>query len=83
MKMGKCERKWVLGMALAPKLQARQGAQLAMTPQLQQAIKLLQLSNIELSAFVEEQLEKNPLPMAAFQGQGSMTRLRIAPPILR
>ena len=32
-----------------------------MTPQLQQAIKLLQLSNIELSAFVEEQLEKNPL----------------------
>ncbi|WP_427452316.1 RNA polymerase factor sigma-54 [Litorimonas sp. WD9-15] len=48
-------------MALAPKLQARQSAQLAMTPQLQQAIKLLQLSNIELSAFVEEQLEKNPL----------------------
>jgi len=48
-------------MALAPKLQARQGAQLAMTPQLQQAIKLLQLSNIELSAYVEEQLEKNPL----------------------
>ena len=48
-------------MALAPKLQARQGAQLAMTPKLQQAIKLLQLSNIELSAFVEEQLEKNPL----------------------
>ena len=49
------------GMALAPKIQARQSAQLAMTPQLQQAIKLLQLSNIELSAFVEEQLEKNPL----------------------
>lgn len=48
-------------MALAPKLKARQGAQLAMTPQLQQAIKLLQLSNIELSAYVEEQLEKNPL----------------------
>lgn len=48
-------------MALAPKLQARQSAQLAMTPQLQQAIKLLQLSNIELSAFVDEQLEKNPL----------------------
>lgn len=48
-------------MSLAPKLQARQSAQLAMTPQLQQAIKLLQLSNIELSAFVDEQLEKNPL----------------------
>ena len=48
-------------MALAPKIQARQGQQLAMTPQLQQAIKLLQLSNIELAAFVDEQLEKNPL----------------------
>jgi len=48
-------------MAMAPKLQARQGQQLAITPQLRQAIKLLQLSNIELSAFVEEQLESNPL----------------------
>ena len=48
-------------MALAPKIQARQSQQLAMTPQLQQAIKLLQLSNIELAAFVDEQLEKNPL----------------------
>ncbi len=48
-------------MALAPKLKARQTQSLAMTPQLQQAIKLLQLSNIELSAFVDEQLEKNPL----------------------
>jgi len=48
-------------MAMAPKLQARQGQQLAITPQLRQAIKLLQLSNIELSAFVDEQLESNPL----------------------
>jgi len=32
-----------------------------MTPQLQQAIKLLQMSNIELSEFVEAELEKNPL----------------------
>lgn len=48
-------------MALAPKIQMKQGQQLAMTPQLQQAIKLLQLSNIELAAFVEEQLESNPL----------------------
>ena len=48
-------------MALAPKIVARQSQQLAMTPQLQQAIKLLQLSNIELAAFVDEQLEKNPL----------------------
>ncbi|HHL42918.1 MAG TPA: RNA polymerase sigma-54 factor, partial [Hellea balneolensis] len=48
-------------MAMAPKLQMKQGQQLAMTPQLQQAIKLLQLSNIELAAYVEEQLESNPL----------------------
>ncbi len=48
-------------MAIAPKLQLKQSQSLVMTPQLQQAIKLLQLSNIELSAFVEEQLESNPL----------------------
>jgi len=48
-------------MGIAPKLQARQSQQLAITPQLRQAIKLLQLSNIELSAFVDEQLESNPL----------------------
>ena len=48
-------------MALGPKLQQRQSQSLVMTPQLQQAIKLLQLNNIELSAFIEEQLEKNPL----------------------
>src|SRR3954452_13017637 len=32
-----------------------------MTPQLQQAIKLLQLSNLELGEFVEAEIEKNPL----------------------
>ncbi|MCF6329550.1 MAG: hypothetical protein L3J02_07115, partial [Henriciella sp.] len=48
-------------MALAPQIKLKQGQQLAMTPQLQQAIKLLTLTNIELAAFVEEQLESNPL----------------------
>jgi len=48
-------------MAMTPKLQAQQGQKLAMTPQLRQAIKLLQYSNIELAEFVEEQLESNPL----------------------
>ena len=48
-------------MAMSPQIQLKQGQSLAMTPQLQQAIKLLQLSNIELAAFVEEQLESNPL----------------------
>ncbi len=47
-------------MALAPRLEFRQSQQLVMTPQLQQAIKLLQLSNLELAEFVEEQLEENP-----------------------
>lgn len=48
-------------MALSPQIRLKQGQQLAMTPQLQQAIKLLTLTNIELAAFVEEQLESNPL----------------------
>ncbi len=48
-------------MAIAPRLVQKQSQSLVMTPQLQQAIKLLQLSNIELAAFVEEQLESNPL----------------------
>jgi RNA polymerase sigma-54 factor len=48
-------------MALSAKLELRQGQGLVMTPQLQQAIKLLQLSNLELGAFVEAELERNPL----------------------
>jgi len=48
-------------MALAARLELRQGQGLVITPQLQQAIKLLQLTNIELEAFVEAELEKNPL----------------------
>ncbi len=48
-------------MALSARLEIRQGQSLVITPQLQQAIKLLQLSNIELEAYVEGELEKNPL----------------------
>ncbi len=48
-------------MALAPQMKLKLGQSLVMTPQLQQAIKLLQLSNLELATFVEEQLESNPL----------------------
>jgi len=48
-------------MALTTKLELRQSQQLIMTPQLQQAIRLLQLSNLELSQFVEIELERNPL----------------------
>ena len=48
-------------MALSAKLELRQGQQLVMTPQLQQAIRLLQLSNMELVEFVDAELERNPL----------------------
>jgi RNA polymerase sigma-54 factor len=48
-------------LALGARLELRQGQGLVITPQLQQAIKLLQLSNIELEAFVEAELERNPL----------------------
>src|SRR6195256_6237184 len=48
-------------MALTQRLELKQGQALVMTPQLQQAIKLLQLSNLELAEYVETELEKNPL----------------------
>ncbi len=48
-------------MAIAPRLEQRLGQALVMTPQLRQAIQLLQLSNLELGAYVEQELEKNPL----------------------
>lgn len=48
-------------MALTQRLELRQGQALVMTPQLQQAIKLLQLSNMELAEYVEQELERNPL----------------------
>ena len=48
-------------MALAPYLQLKQGQNLVMTQQLQQSIKLLQLSSHELEAFVEAELESNPM----------------------
>ncbi len=48
-------------MALTQKLLIRQSQALVMTPQLMQAIKLLQLSNLDLTAYVEQELERNPL----------------------
>lgn len=47
-------------MALTQRLDIRQSQQLVMTPQLQQAIKLLQYSSLDLQAFVAAELEKNP-----------------------
>jgi RNA polymerase sigma-54 factor len=48
-------------MALSQRLELRQTQSLVMTPQLQQAIKLLQMSNVELSEFIEQEIERNPL----------------------
>ena len=45
-------------MALTQRLQMRQSQALVMTPQLMQAIKLLQLSNLDLAAYVEGELER-------------------------
>ena len=55
-------------MALTQRFEFRQSQSLVMTPQLMQAIKLLQLSNLDLSAFVEEELERNPLLERASDG---------------
>lgn len=54
-------------MALTPRLDLRTSQQLVMTPQLQQAIKLLALSNVEVEAAVAEEVERNPL--LAFEGE--------------
>jgi RNA polymerase sigma-54 factor len=48
-------------MAFGPRLEFRQTQSLVMTPQLLQAIKLLQLSTVELASYVESELERNPL----------------------
>src|SRR5450432_2389187 len=60
-----------VSMALTQRLEFRQSQSLVMTPQLMQAIKLLQLSNLDLSAFVEEELERNPLLERASDGTES------------
>ena len=52
-------------MALGPRLDIRQTQSLVLTPQLTQAIRLLQLSNLELEALIAEEMAKNPLLEAA------------------
>jgi RNA polymerase sigma-54 factor len=62
-------------MALTQRLEFRQTQSLVMTPQLMQAIKLLQLSNLDLATFVEDELERNPLlERAADQGEPAEPR---------
>jgi RNA polymerase sigma-54 factor len=54
-------------MSLGPRLDLRQSQSLVMTPQLQQAIRLLALSNLEIEGFIAEELERNPLLEAGGQ----------------
>jgi RNA polymerase sigma-54 factor len=60
-------------MALTQRLEIRQSHALVMTPQLMQAIKLLQLSNLDLAAYVEGELERNPL-LERVEGEGEGER---------
>ena len=62
-------------MALSAKLQIRQSQSLVMTPQLLQSIRLLQYSTTELQAFVDTQMERNPLlaQSTALEGDGPPT----------
>ncbi|MEE3107723.1 MAG: RNA polymerase sigma-54 factor, partial [Pseudomonadota bacterium] len=57
-------------MALTQRLDVRQAQGLVMTPQLQQAIKLLQLNNQELAAYVDGEVEQNPF-LDKDEGDGS------------
>lgn len=62
-------------MALAPRLEVRQSQSLVMTPQMQQAVKLLQMSSLDLADYVAAQVEANPLlefvPRASSSAAGS------------
>ena len=67
-------------MSLAPRLDLRQSQSLVMTPQLQQAIRLLALSNLEVEAFIAEEIEKNPLLETGAQGDAPAPEGEAEPP---
>ena len=68
-----------LAPSFGPRLDLRQSQSLVMTPQLRQAIQLLQFSNIEASAFIEDELLKNPL-LERDDGVGTINALDGAAP---
>jgi RNA polymerase sigma-54 factor len=68
-------------MALGPRLDLRQSQSLVMTPQLQQAIKLLAASNLEIETFIAEALDANPLLDTGGAAEpGEPERIEVAPP---
>ena len=60
-------------MALAPRIEIRQNQSLVMTPQLQQAIKLLQMSNLQIADYLQAEVERNPLLELAMPAPGAGT----------
>lgn len=58
-------------MSYSQRLEMRQSQQLVMTPQLQQAIRLLQMSSMDVSAYVAEEVEKNPI-LTTDSGEGEV-----------
>lgn len=70
-------------MSLAPRLDLRQSQSLVMTPQLQQAIRLLALSNLEIEGFLAEEIERNPLLETGDPADDGPTQEREAEPALR
>jgi RNA polymerase sigma-54 factor len=66
-------------MALEIKQQLKLSQQLIMTPQLQQAIKLLQLSRLELLENLHQELEANPILEEAFSEESEPTEIEKAP----
>jgi RNA polymerase sigma-54 factor len=67
-------------MGLLQRLEMRQGQSLVMTPQLLQAIKLLQLSHLDLATYVDAELERNPLLESAPEpGDGPTIEREAAP----
>ena len=67
-------------MAIGPRLDLRHSQSLVMTPQLQQAIKLLAASNLEIETFIAEALEANPLlDTGGPADPGEPERIELAP----
>lgn len=66
-------------MVMKHSLDMRQGQALVMTPQLQQAIRMLQLSNQELAEFVDEEVERNPLLVKVEEEPGTQVRENVQP----
>ncbi|HTW54185.1 MAG TPA: RNA polymerase factor sigma-54 [Stellaceae bacterium] len=66
-------------MGFSQRLELRQTQALVMTPQLQQAIKMLQLSNLELADYVDAEIEQNPL-LERGEGEAAASAADVPPP---